>query len=317
MMDQALNLNSQSTSRVIETSPSSRPVHGLEGFEHLFETVGGVRLHYVTGGKPDGDVVVLLAGFPESWFAWRRLLPLLGPAYRIIAPDLPGQGDSDRPLGGYDTQTLATTVHGLLLQLGIGQYSLVAHDVGAWVAYPYAALFGDEVRRLVLMDAGIPGITLPDALPTAPDRAWRTWHFAFHSLPDLPEMLIAGREPEYLDWFLRRKTANPETFSDGDIAEYLRTFVKDGGLRAGLAYYRAATLSAQQNRELSAKAKLQMPVLALGSDQGSIADMASPLKAFAEDVHGAVIANCGHFLPEEQPAAVAEELIAFLDASLR
>jgi pimeloyl-ACP methyl ester carboxylesterase len=315
MMDQALNLNSQSTARVIETSPSSRPVHGLEGFEHRFETVGGVRLHYVTGGKPDGDVVVLLAGFPESWFAWRKLMPLLATAYKIIAPDLPGQGDSDRPLGGYDTQTLATRMHGLLQQLGIGQYSLVAHDVGAWVAYPYAALFGDEVRRLVLMDAGIPGITLPDALPTAPDRAWRTWHFAFHSLPDLPEMLIAGREPAYLDWFLRRKTANPETFSDADIAEYLRTFVKDGGLRAGLAYYRAATLSAQQNRELSAKAKLQMPVLALGSDQGSIADMASPLKAFAEDVHGAVIANCGHFLPEEQPAAVAEEVIAFLGAS--
>ena len=315
MMEQALNLNSQSTARLIETSPSSRPVHGLEGFEHRFETVGGVRLHYVTGGKPDGEVVVLLAGFPESWFAWRKLMPLLSPAYRIIAPDLPGQGDSDRPLGGYDTQTLATSVHGLLLRLSIGQYSLVAHDVGAWVAYPYAALFGNEVRRLVLMDAGIPGITLPDALPTAPDRAWRTWHFAFHSLPDLPEMLIAGREPAYLDWFLRRKTANPETFSDADIAEYLRTFVKDGGLRAGLAYYRAATLSAQQNRELSAKAKLQMPVLALGSDQGSIADMASPLKAFAENVHGAVIANCGHFLPEEQPAAVAEQLIAFLGAS--
>ena len=317
MMDQVLNLNSQSAARMIETSPSSRPVHGLEGFEHRFETVGGVRLHYVTGGKPDGDVVVLLAGFPESWFAWRKLMPLLSPAYRIIAPDLPGQGDSDRPLGGYDTQTLATRVHGLLHQLRIGRYALVAHDVGAWVAYPYAALFGDEVRRLVLMDAGIPGITLPEALPTAPERAWRTWHFAFHSLPDLPEMLIAGREREYLDWFLRRKTANPETFSDADIAEYLRTFVKDGGLRAGLAYYRAATLSAQQNRELSAKAKLQMPVLALGSDQGSIADMASPLKAFAEDVHGAVITNCGHFLPEEQPAAVAEELIAFLNASLR
>ena len=315
MMDQVLNLSSESAARVIETSPSSRPVHGLEGFEHRFETVGGVRLHYVTGGEPDRDVVVLLAGFPESWFAWRKLMPLLSPAYRIIAPDLPGQGDSDRPLGGYDTQTLATSVHGLLQQRGIGDYALVAHDVGAWVAYPYAALFGNEVRRLVLMDAGIPGITLPDALPSAPDRAWRTWHFAFHSLPDLPEMLIAGREPAYLDWFLRRKTANPETFSDADIAEYLRTFVKDGGLRAGLAYYRAATLSAQQNRELSVKAKLQMPVLALGSDQGSIADMASPLKAFAENVHGAVIANCGHFLPEEQPAAVAEQLIAFLGAS--
>ena len=315
MMDQVLNLNSETMARVIETSPSSRSVRGLEGFEHRFETVGGVRLHYVTGGKPDGDVVVLLAGFPESWFAWRKIMPLLSPAYRIIAPDLPGQGDSDRPLSGYDTQTLATRIHSLLQQLGIGRYALVAHDVGAWVAYPYAALFGDEVRRLVLMDAGIPGITLPEALPTAPDRAWRTWHFAFHSLPDLPEMLIGGREHAYLDWFLRRKTANPETFSDADIAEYLRTFVKDGGLRAGLAYYRAATLSAQQNRELSARAKLQMPVLALGSDQGSIADMASPLKAFAEDVRGAVVANCGHFLPEEQPAAVAEELIAFLGAS--
>ncbi len=314
MTEQALTLVSPLTPRVIRTDPSSRPVAGLDGFEHGFETVDGVRLHYVSGGRRDGEVIVLLAGFPESWFAWRKIIPLLAADYRIIAPDLPGQGDSDRPLGGYDSQTLATSVHALLQQLGVSQYSLVAHDVGAWVAYPYAALFGGEVKRLVLMDAGIPGITLPESLPTAPDRAWRTWHFAFHSLPDLPEMLIEGRERMYLDWFLRRKTANPETFSDADIDEYLRVFLKDGGLRAGLGYYRAADLSAQQNRELSAKSKLRMPLLALGSDQGSIADMASPLRAFAEDVRGAVIANCGHFLPEEQPVAVAEELAAFLGA---
>ncbi len=222
MTEQAPKSRFQPTPTVIETPASSRSVNGLDGFEHRFETVGGVRLHYVIGGHAGGEVVVLLAGFPESWFAWRKLMPSLATAYRIIAPDLPGQGDSDRPLGGYDTQTLATTVHGLLRQLGIGRYSLVSHDVGAWVAYPYAALFGDEVQRLVLMDAGIPGITLPEALPTAPDRAWRTWHFAFHAIPDLPETLIAGREREYLDWFLRRKTADPETFSDADIAEYLR-----------------------------------------------------------------------------------------------
>ena len=162
------------------------------------------------------------------------------------------------------------------------------------------------------MDAGIPGITLPDALPTAPARAWRTWHFAFHTIPDLPEILIAGREREYLDWFLRRKTANPETFTDADLAEYLRVFKKEGGLRAGLAYYRAAAQSAEQNRTLAAKGSLAMPVLALGSDQGSIPDMAGPLRAFAEDVRGASIAFCGHFLPEEQPDAVAVELLAFL-----
>ncbi len=314
MSEQALTLVSPSTPRVIRTDPPSRPVAGLDGFEHGFETVDGVRLHYVSGGRADGEVVVLLAGFPESWFAWRKIMPLLAADYRIIAPDLPGQGDSDRPMGGYDTQALATRVHRLLQQLGVSRYALIAHDVGAWVAYPYAALFGGEVRRLVLMDAGIPGVTLPDALPTDPDRAWRTWHFAFHSLPDLPEMLIAGRERAYLDWFLRRKTANPESFSDADIDEYLRVFLKDGGLRAGLGYYRAAALSAQQNRELSGKGKLRMPLLALGSDQGSIADMASPLRAFAEDVRGAVLANCGHFLPEEQPAAVAAELAAFLGA---
>ena len=300
--------------RMVDTSPASRAEPTLEGFEHRFATVEGVRLHYVTGGKADGEVVVLLAGFPESWFAWRKVMPLLAPAYRIIAPDLPGQGDSDRPYGGYDTQALAATVHGLLQQLGVSRYCLVAHDVGAWVAYPYVALFGHEIRRLVLMDAGIPGVTLPEVLPTAPHRAWRTWHFSFHAIPDLPEMLIAGREREYLDWFLRRKTANPETFSDADIAEYLRVFMRDGGLRAGLAYYRAAALSAQQNRELAARGKLKVPVLALGSDQGSIADMATPLKAFAEDVRGGVIAHCGHFLPEEQPAAVAGELAKFFAA---
>ncbi len=299
--------------KLIDARPISRPAPGLEGFEHGFQTVDGIRLHYVSGGKADGDVVVLLAGFPESWFAWRRVMPLLGATFRVIAPDLPGQGDSDRPADGYDTQTLAIRVHGLINQLGITRYSLVGHDVGAWVAYPYAAMFGGEVRHLALLDAGIPGITLPDALPTAPDRAWRTWHFAFHAIPDLPESLIVGREREYLDWFLRRKTANPEAFSDAELGEYLRIFKKDGGLRAGLAYYRAAGVSAQQNRDLAAKGKLQMPLLALGSDQGSIADMASPLRAFGDDVRGGVVPFCGHFLPEEQPEAVARELLSFFD----
>jgi microsomal epoxide hydrolase len=283
----------------------------LAGFEHRFATVGGVRLHFVSGGKEDGDVVVLLAGFPESWFAWRKVMALLAPTYKVIAPDLPGQGDSDRPAAGYDTKTLATTVHGLLEQLGTKRYFLAGHDVGAWVAYSCAALFGDEVRGLALLDAGIPGVTLPDALPIAPERAWRTWHFAFHAIPDLPELLITGREREYLDWFLRRKAANPEAFSESDVDEYLRVFKRSGGLRAGLAYYREAALSAQQNRELRAAGKLRPAVLALGGDQGYNVGMVAPLRAFADDVQGGAITFCGHFLPEEQPAALARELIAF------
>jgi hypothetical protein len=126
-------------------------------------------------------------------------------------------------------------------------------------------------------------------------------------------MLITGREREYINWFMSRKTANPEAFSDADMEEYLRIFKKDGGLRAGLGYYRAAGLSAQQNRALCANGKLKTPVLALSSDHGSI-DMATPLKAFAEDVRGGTISFCGHYLPEEQPTAVAGELMAFFDS---
>lgn len=297
--------------RTVDAGPASLPDCNLAGFAHRYATVDGVRVHYVLGGNPDGDTVVLLAGFPESWYAWRRVMPVLGERYRVISPDLPGQGDSDRPLDGYDTRSLASTLHSLLAALGATRYHVAAHDVGAWVAWPYAALFGDEVERIVLMDAGIPGITLPDALPVAPDRAWRTWHFAFHCIADLPERLIVGNERVYLDWFLRRKTANPHAFSDADIDEYLRAFSADGGVRAGLAYYRAAHESARQNRELAAQRKLRMPVLALSADQGSIPDMAGPLRAYADDVQGATIAHCGHFLPEEQPAAVAQELLRF------
>lgn len=123
--------------------------------------------------------------------------------------------------------------------------------------------------------------------------------------------LLVFRERGYLEWFLRRKAANPLTFSEADLDEYLRIFTREGGLRAGLAYYRAAALSAAQNRALSERGKLSVPVLALSADQGSIPDMASPLRAFAERVDGCLIPRCGHFQPEEQPQAVADALSGF------
>ena len=288
-----------------------------DGFVHHFALIDGVRMHYVMGGTEDRtETVVLFAGFPESWFAWRKVMPILVERYRVIALDLPGQGDSDKPTDGYDTQTLATRVHALVSSLGLERYYLAAHDVGAWVAFPYAMMFGNEVQRLALLDAGIPGVTLPDMLPTAPDRAWRTWHFPFHAIPDLPEALIMGKERVYLDWFLRRKTADPSSFSEADIDEYERIFLAPGGLRAGLAYYRAVAQSAEQNRASVEKGKLSMPVLALSADQGSITDMAKPLQPFAAELSGETIEQCGHFLPEEQPDEVARALTTFFRAEL-
>lgn len=291
--------------------PWSHPVTDMPGFAHYYATVEGVRLHYVKGGNPQGEVLLLLAGFPQSWYAWRQVMAQLADRYLIIAPDLPGQGDSDKPQFGYDTLALAGKVQGLMQKLGMERYYLAAHDVGAWVAWPYAMRYSQQVVRLALLDAGIPGITLPDALPVTPDTAWKTWHFAFHLLPDLPEALIAGREEIYLEWFLRRKTASPEAISDADMSEYLRLLTQNGALRAGLAPYREVATSAAQNRALREEGKLTLPLLAISADQGSIADMAAPLRQFADNVTGITIEHSGHFIPDEQPQALAEALASF------
>ena len=315
---------SDQPSRLIETPPHSRyqaTDAESERVYHRFALVDGVRLHYLLAdgssnhNQPSTHSslpwVLLLAGFPESSYAWRHIIPLLRPDYRVIAVDFPGQGESDKPADGYDTAALANKVHGLMQQLHITKYHVVGHDIGAWVAYPYTRLYSDEVLRLALLDAGIPGVTLPEALPTAPDRVWRTWHFAFHCVDELPELLLVGRERVYLEWFLRRKAADPSCFTDADIDEYVRHIATPAGLRAGMAYYRVAHVSAQQNRALAASSKLNVPVLAISADQGSIPDMAVGLKAHCDNVTGIRLQHCAHFIPEEQPVALAAQLHAF------
>lgn len=288
---------------------------------HRFKLVEGIRMHYVVTGQREVKnemvpAIVLLAGFPESWYAWRNVIPLLAESYWVIAVDLPGQGDSDKPGDGYDTQTLANKLHILIQSLGLSRYFLAAHDVGAWVAFPYSLLFGEEIERMALLDAGIPGVTLPEMLPINPDYAWRTWHFPFHALPDLPELLISGKERAYLEWFLRRKAANPTIFSEETISEYERILMQPGALRAGLAYYRAYAKSAQQNQALLSTVSRAPDILGVSSDQGSIPSMAVSLQAYSSKVEGAKIEDCGHYIPEEQPLKLAGHLRAFFSPEI-
>ena len=309
-------------STLVECPPHSRhDTTTTDGIYHRFALVDGLRLHYLSTAassdnkqpSADGSLpwLLLLAGFPESSHAWRRVIPQLRSHYRIIAIDYPGQGESDKPANGYDSTALADKVHGVMQQLHISRYFMAAHDIGAWVAFPYAHRYSSELQRLALLDAGIPGVTMPDALPTAPDRVWRTWHFAFHCVDELPELLLAGRERLYLEWFLRRKAADPSCFSDADIDVYVRHIATPAGLRAGLAPYRVAHVSAEQNRALTASGKLSMPVLAVSADQGSIPDMAVGLRTVCDTVTGIRLQHSGHFIPEEQPVALAEQLHMF------
>jgi len=162
-------------------------------FTHRKANVNGIHIHYMIGGH--GDPLVLLHGFGETWYEWRHVMPTLASHYTVIVPDIRGAGDSDRPESGYDEQTMASDIAELVHQLGYERINLVGHDIGMMVAYAYAAAHPRDVRRLVVMDAPLPGIPPFDQITHSPGA----WHIPFQQAPDLPEALVAGRERLYLE----------------------------------------------------------------------------------------------------------------------
>ncbi|MFG2927630.1 alpha/beta fold hydrolase [Streptomyces achromogenes] len=287
------------------------PPHDLAGFTHRWVDADGVRLHAVEGGRPDGPAVVLLTGFPQTWWAWRKAMPALADRFRVIAIDLPGQGNSEHPEFGYDTHTVAAHIQAGVTALGVRDYWLAGHDIGAWVAFSLALNHESRLHGVALLDAGIPGITMPEAIPLDPAVAFKTWHFAFHVVPGLPETLIAGREREYVSWFLRTKSLASDAFEEAELDHYGAALAVDGGLRTGLAYYRDAAESARKNRAALERRRLTVPVLGISSSHGSIPDMAASLSPWAENVTGVLVPDAGHYIPEEQPEAVAAALTDF------
>ena len=278
----------------------------MTGITHHHADLGDVRLHYVTAGE--GFPVVLLHGWPQSWYEWRHVLPGLAAKYRVIAPDLRGLGDSSRPLTGYDKKTVGNDIWRLLERLNIPEFFLVGHDWGGPTAYAIAAAHPGAVRKLAVLDVTIPGDGSPNI-----SQGGRRWHHAFHQTPDLPEALVAGREDIYLGWFYRNYGHRPDAIPESDIAEYLRVYRQPGALRAGFAYYRAIPQDIADNETVAARFKLPMPVLALGGDSawGRRMETIESMRRMATDVRGGVIENCGHWMPEEQPAILLEHLLTF------
>jgi pimeloyl-ACP methyl ester carboxylesterase len=276
--------------------------------EHHHARLSGVALHYVTAGA--GEPVVLLHGWPSTWYEWRHVIPLLATRHRVIAPDLRGLGDSSRPVDGYDKKTMAADIRELLSDtLGLTTWHLVGHDWGGPVAFALAAAHPQAIRTLSILDVTPPGIG-PDF-----SQGGKRWHHAFHMTPDLPEALVRGREREYLGWFYESFSWQRGAFGAADIEEYLRTYTQPGALRAGFALYRNMPDDAADNRALlEAGLRLTMPVLAVGGGRaearGRGTEPEAALREVANDVTGAVIADCGHFIPEEKPGELADLLLA-------
>ncbi|KQR77194.1 hydrolase [Burkholderia sp. Leaf177] len=287
---------------------------GGKTFKRRFVRSGDIRFHMVDGGV--GPTVVLIAGFPQTAYAWRRVQPLLAGAYRTIAIDLPGQGYSDKPTDGYDTQTAARRIHDLLQQLSVGRHFYVGHDIGSWIAYPYAHDYAADLDGIVFIDGNIPGITLKAEVSVTAPSNWKSWHFLFNAVDDLPEALIAGRERILIEWFFNRKTANAmATFEPADVDQYVKAYASPGGLRGMLGYYRAVEEDMRQNQKLFAN-RIKPPVLALGGDVGSAPTIHELMKPLCENLQGGVIEDCGHYIPEEQPEALAAELMRFFNGCL-
>ena len=274
---------------------------------HHRAEVNGVRLYYRRAGS--GEPVVLLHGFPQTSNAWRKVLPALAERYTVIAPDLRGCGASDRPDAGYDKRTVAEDVHQLVQQLGLGPINLVSHDVGMMVGYAYAAAFPDQVKRLVLMEAALPGLGLEQLYDG--NRYPRMYHLPLFDAPNgLAEALIAGRERMFVRHFVLQQAYDASAFEDGVLDEYAEQLAQPGALSAGIGYFRAHRLDAERNRE-SAKTKLAMPVLTMSGGASAGAELEGMIRPLVERMHAAVIDDSGHYLAEERPERVAEELLRF------
>jgi len=279
--------------------------------EHAYARLTNVVMHYAACGAPDADPIVLLHGWPQTWREWRHVMPRLVQAgLRVIAPDLRGLGDTSRPLDGYDSASVAADVAELVLDhLGYERFHLVGHDWGGPTAFALAAAHPQAVRTLAIVDATVPGIGLDFS------QGGKRWHHAFHMTPDLPEELVRGRERMYLSWFYSEFSWRTGAIAPEDIDDYVRCYTQPGALRAGFSYYRAIPANVERNRALHASGfRLPMPVLAVGGGRaearGRGTEPETSLREIAVDVTGLVVADSGHFVPEEQPEVLADALIA-------
>ncbi len=271
--------------------------------------VNGIRLHYLEAGE--GAPMVLLHGWPQTSFAWRKVIPALAERFRVIAPDLRGMGDSDKPDSGYDMRTVSTDIRELLRSLRLLRPCLVGHDWGGLVARRFALDWPGEASRIAILDIVPHGQILRDL---SANIARGAWHYFFNAVPDLPESLVHGRVREFLRIFFRPKCHNPAAFLDECLEEYTRAYSPPDALRGGFNYYRAMF---GENRVLDSESeglKIREPILCLWGNDGGMGgtfDVVSMWKAEAEDVRGFGLDACGHYLAEERPDIVVEELMKF------
>lgn len=277
-------------------------------FSHQTAHVNEIDVHYVIGGQ--GFPVLLLHGWPETWYSWRKIMPGLAQNYTVIAPDSRGMGDSQKTDSGYDASTLADDAYALVQSLGFQQAFVAGFDLGVSTAYAYAAKYRDAVQRLVILEIPIEAFGREDLI--AQRSLW--WFGAFQASDGFAESIAEGREDLLLGWFFKHLTRIQTAFTQDDVDEYVRAYSGRAALKAGFDWYRASPTNAQLFREY-AKTKLSIPVLALGGGNSGAGWPAFSLSQVADNVTGGPVPTCGHYIPEEQPDDLLRRLNAFFSVS--
>ena len=292
----------ETTPAASSETPEAEPANPPANFKHAYAEVNGVKIHYVIGGK--GDPLVLVHGFGQNWYMWNRLLPELSKHFTVIAPDLRGVGESDKPEGGYDKKNMAKDIHELVQKLGYNSVNLAGHDIGLMVAYAYAAQYGSEVKKLALMDALLPGIE-----PVWSKVSASAWWFGFFAWPASGD-IVKGKEKEFLTNFWPMVGHVKDPFTAEETAEFVRAYAVKDGAKSTFKWFGAFPQDGKDNLIL-AKTKLKMPLLAMGGEYFAAAFLKEHSKLVAEDVTESKIAGSGHWLVQENTAQVQKDLLAF------
>ena len=265
--------------------------------------LNGVELGYAIAGR--GPAMLLLHGWPFTWYTWHKLIPTLAQSYTVIAPDMRGIGESEKAANGYDVVTLANDAAAILSREGLATANVLGHDLGVGVAFQLAARHPGLVRRLALTESIVLGAPNAEIFMDTPP-----WWVAWHAVPDLPEAVVAGREGVYLDWFYTSLTFKQAGISRDARNQHVEAYTGVEAMRGGFEHYRAFATTTAQGREASQR-RLTMPVLALGGELvGDV--LYQQMSAVADTVTGGKISGCGHVIQEEQPGELLSRLRAFL-----
>ncbi|MFD6447146.1 alpha/beta fold hydrolase [Promicromonospora sp. NPDC060204] len=288
---------------MIETVPG----RSVDGVVHDVAELAGTQLHYVSAGT-SGSPILLVHGFPETWWTFHRLIPHLAAGHRVVAVDLRGFGDSAVADDDHDSATAAEDLHRLIAHLGLGPVHLAVQDIAGGTALRLVATHPEDVLSLTAVEAGLAGFGL-EALADVTHGG--SWHIGVLAAPGVPDLLLAGREQDFLAAMFHAMTATPWSVTEEDLAEFTRTYARPGAWRGAAGLYRSMLTEGAELRALAAEHPVRVPVLAVGAGGGSFT--ANTLaQVAAAPIATAQLDGVGHHAALEAPAELAAAVLGFL-----